>query len=396
MRSSSGLMETDTVVTFPSGQSRYGKWWYYVWWAFEAGRRRGGRPALGGGWHFRGESANENLGLPVSTRSSRVPTRVRPRRASDRPAVAARMRPWMLDPGIASPLAARAGRCCSRCRPTTRPARCACRTRLRDAGFDADLVAAALTQSRLRARGAASSVSSPAGCSSPPTGSSRRPGWRSPRTHAQRFPPRACAHVHDLGCGIGADAMALAGLDLQVQRRRRRRGHGRDRRRQPAALARRRSPRRPGPRTCTCPPARAPATRRVARPGPPDARGGRRPAAGPGGSSASTRSRRRGRRSRPSPATVPATGAKLSARPSRTARCPPAPRRSGPRGRRGPRVRALVGPARPTRGPQRHGLRRGARHRASSPRPTPPGRRATAGVGWRTARGRGSTSRTGP
>src|SRR3954468_3793012 len=40
MRSSSGLMSTDTVVTYPSGLLIED----YELWLFEAGRRRGGRP----------------------------------------------------------------------------------------------------------------------------------------------------------------------------------------------------------------------------------------------------------------------------------------------------------------------------------------------------------------
>src|SRR5829696_3110823 len=71
MRSSSGLMETDTVVTFPSGQSEtdYGLWALRGW-----PPSRGSTSLEEGRWHFRVESANKMKSRDaVSTRSSRVP-----------------------------------------------------------------------------------------------------------------------------------------------------------------------------------------------------------------------------------------------------------------------------------------------------------------------------------
>ena len=90
----------------------------------------------------RGECQPESRS-PVSTRSTRVPERGAAPGRKDAPWISPTPR------GASSP--ARAGACCSRSRRTTRTPRWA-RLRLRAAGFDADLVAAALTQSRLRAR----------------------------------------------------------------------------------------------------------------------------------------------------------------------------------------------------------------------------------------------------
>jgi hypothetical protein len=89
-------------------------------------------------------------------------------------------------------------------------------SRLRAAGFDADLVSAALTQSRLRARAVAKFGDFAGGMIFTPDGLEQATRLEVAAQHAQRFRAAGVRHVLDLGCGIGADAMALAGLDLQV------------------------------------------------------------------------------------------------------------------------------------------------------------------------------------
>ena len=87
---------------------------------------------------------------------------------------------------------------------------------LRVAGFDADLVAAALTQSRLRAKGRAKFGDFAAGMVFTADGLEQATRLEIAARHAQRFRAAGMHQVFDLGCGIGADAMAIAGLDLKV------------------------------------------------------------------------------------------------------------------------------------------------------------------------------------
>ena len=87
---------------------------------------------------------------------------------------------------------------------------------LRVAGFDADLVAAALTQSRLRAKGRAKFGDFAAGMLFTADGLEQATRLEIAARHAQRFRAAGIRQVFDLGCGIGADAMAIAGLDLKV------------------------------------------------------------------------------------------------------------------------------------------------------------------------------------
>src|SRR6476619_4235843 len=89
-------------------------------------------------------------------------------------------------------------------------------SRLRAAGFDADLVSAALTQSRLRARAVGKFGDFAGGMIFTPDGLEQATRLEVAAQHAQRYRAAGVRHVLDLGCGIGADAMALAGLDLQV------------------------------------------------------------------------------------------------------------------------------------------------------------------------------------
>ncbi len=89
--------------------------------------------------------------------------------------------------------------------------------RLRGAGFDPDLVAAALNQSRLRARAVDKFGEFARGMVFTSDGLEQATRFTVAARHAQRFRSAGVATVHDLGCGIGADAMAMAGLDLRVR-----------------------------------------------------------------------------------------------------------------------------------------------------------------------------------
>jgi hypothetical protein len=88
--------------------------------------------------------------------------------------------------------------------------------KLRLAGFDADLVAAALTQSRLRARGHDKFGDLADGMLFTADGLEQATRLEIAARHAGRFRAAGMREVFDLGCGIGADAMAFAGLDLKV------------------------------------------------------------------------------------------------------------------------------------------------------------------------------------
>jgi hypothetical protein len=88
--------------------------------------------------------------------------------------------------------------------------------KLRLAGFDADLVAVALTQSRLRARGHDKFGDLADGMLFTADGLEQATRLEIAARHAGRFHAAGIREVFDLGCGIGADAMAIAGLDLKV------------------------------------------------------------------------------------------------------------------------------------------------------------------------------------
>ncbi|HEV7173117.1 class I SAM-dependent methyltransferase [Pedococcus sp.] len=89
--------------------------------------------------------------------------------------------------------------------------------RLREAGFDAELVAAALNQSRLRARAVDKFGEFARGMVLTSDGLEQATRLSVAAQHAQRFRAAGIHTVYDLGCGIGADAMAMAGLDLRVR-----------------------------------------------------------------------------------------------------------------------------------------------------------------------------------
>lgn len=87
---------------------------------------------------------------------------------------------------------------------------------LRAAGYDAGLVAAALTQSRLRARARRKLGEFAEGMLFTADGLEQATRLQLAARHAHRFRAAGLTHVFDLGCGVGADAMALAGLGMAV------------------------------------------------------------------------------------------------------------------------------------------------------------------------------------
>ena len=208
---------------------------------------------------------------------------------------------------------ARGGACCSRSRRTTRPPRWRCGSRLRAAGFDADLVAAALTQSRLRARAVGKfgdvrrrhALHRRRARAGHPAGGRRPARAAVPR---RRRPARASTSA----AASAPTRWPSPGSTSQVTGGRRRRGDRGGRRGEPAALARRAHGRRARRGPAPADRRGGTAHRRLARPGAPPPRASRTPAGGPAGSSASMRSRRRGRTVQGIARDLPATGAKLS------------------------------------------------------------------------------------
>jgi len=93
----------------------------------------------------------------------------------------------------------------------------ALQTRLRDAGFAPELVSAALTQSRLRARATDKLGEFASEMLFTPDGLEQATRLEVAAHHASRYLTAGIGTVHDLGCGIGADAMGFAGLDLRVR-----------------------------------------------------------------------------------------------------------------------------------------------------------------------------------
>lgn len=89
-------------------------------------------------------------------------------------------------------------------------------TALRDRGLDPELVAAAMTQSRLRAKGRAKFGEFANGMVFTQAGLEQSTRLTVAAHHAARFSAAGSTRVADLGCGIGGDAMALGGLGLPV------------------------------------------------------------------------------------------------------------------------------------------------------------------------------------
>ena len=87
---------------------------------------------------------------------------------------------------------------------------------LREEGHSPALVAAALTQQRLRARAAAKFGPFAQQMLFTADGLEQATRLAVSAHHAARYAAAGVTKVADLGCGIGGDAVALAGLDLPV------------------------------------------------------------------------------------------------------------------------------------------------------------------------------------
>jgi hypothetical protein len=88
--------------------------------------------------------------------------------------------------------------------------------RLRKDGFDADLVAAALTQSRLRAKAHDKLGEFADGMLFTPAGLEQATRLVVAARHARRYRSAGVTRVADITCGLGADAITLAGVGLSV------------------------------------------------------------------------------------------------------------------------------------------------------------------------------------
>jgi hypothetical protein len=88
--------------------------------------------------------------------------------------------------------------------------------RMRDEGIDPALVAAALTQSRLRAKAAAKFGTFADGMLFTAAGLEQATRLTVAAHHARRFRDAGSTRVADLTTGIGADSMAFAGIGLRV------------------------------------------------------------------------------------------------------------------------------------------------------------------------------------
>src|SRR6185312_2604369 len=89
-------------------------------------------------------------------------------------------------------------------------------TELRKAGHSPELVSAAMTQSRLRAKAEAKFGPFAEKMLFTQAGLEQATRLNIAALHAQRFQAAGVEHVAALGCGIGADSMALAKLDRRV------------------------------------------------------------------------------------------------------------------------------------------------------------------------------------
>ncbi|WP_324649641.1 class I SAM-dependent methyltransferase [Georgenia sp. H159] len=89
-------------------------------------------------------------------------------------------------------------------------------TGLRERGVDAELVAAAMTQSRLRAKARGKFLEFADGMIFTPEGLEQSTRLAVGAHHAARYAAAGATRVADLGCGIGGDAMAMGALGLSV------------------------------------------------------------------------------------------------------------------------------------------------------------------------------------
>jgi hypothetical protein len=89
-------------------------------------------------------------------------------------------------------------------------------TRLRADGVDPELAAAALTQSRLRAKARAKLGDFADGMLFTPAGLEQATRLTVAALHARRYLAAGVTKVADLTCGVGADSLAFAGVGLRV------------------------------------------------------------------------------------------------------------------------------------------------------------------------------------
>ncbi|GAB3559746.1 50S ribosomal protein L11 methyltransferase [Arthrobacter alkaliphilus] len=88
--------------------------------------------------------------------------------------------------------------------------------RLRKDGHSPELVAAVLTQSRLRTRAEAKFGEFARQMLFTQAGLEQATRLNVAARHAERFAKAGVRHVADLGCGLGADSMAIASMDIGV------------------------------------------------------------------------------------------------------------------------------------------------------------------------------------
>lgn len=87
---------------------------------------------------------------------------------------------------------------------------------LRAKGYDPGLIAAALTQVKLRRQAAAKFGPFARDLLYTSAGLQQATTMRVAAHHAKRFQAAGCTHVADLGCGIGSESFSLAGLGIAV------------------------------------------------------------------------------------------------------------------------------------------------------------------------------------
>src|SRR5919107_1546305 len=202
MRSSSGVMLTDTELTSPFGNVA-GERMVSV---RAPNRRRGGRAGARGGDPLR-DRQGESI-APISTRSTRVPTPGRRTPAwHDRGVDLAGMRALLTPAGWAL---------LEQLPPYDEGRALALSERLHAEGNDPALVSTALTQTRLRARARDKLGPFADAMLFTPDGLEQATRLSVAAHHARRFIGAGCGRVVDLGCGLGSDAMAFAALDLGV------------------------------------------------------------------------------------------------------------------------------------------------------------------------------------
>src|SRR5450830_1430532 len=216
IRSSSGLMETDTADLPFTCECFSGVWCRSV----QADRRRGGRWASRFGWHPPGESATDHsmnrlaLGQGECQRGG-----LRPPRATraEAPRSPQRGRIARMDAtGLAKLMSPTGWALLSALPPYDERQTLALSERLHREGIDADLVAAALTQSRLRAKAHAKFGDFADGMLFTPAGLEQSTRLLVAAHHARRYTDAGVTKLADLTCGIGADSMAFASMGLTV------------------------------------------------------------------------------------------------------------------------------------------------------------------------------------